>query len=97
MKLLDVLKFGGAEIHQATAPFVADAKSFAAGDFMSFSATLSALCPGHAWRKTLPGRRCAYGNEREPARIGHTQICRLIRPAWQEVQLRSAEERRECS
>ncbi len=37
-KLIEVLKFGGAEIHQATAPFVADGKSFAAGDFIIFTA-----------------------------------------------------------
>ncbi|MEJ0085672.1 MAG: M14 metallopeptidase family protein [Pseudomonadota bacterium] len=38
LKLIEVLKFGGAEIQQATAPFVADGKSFAAGDFIVFSA-----------------------------------------------------------
>lgn len=38
LKLLEVLKFGGAEIQQATAPFVADGKSFAAGDFVIYSA-----------------------------------------------------------
>ncbi|MEJ1960307.1 MAG: hypothetical protein WDO56_01610 [Gammaproteobacteria bacterium] len=38
LKLLEVLRFGGAEIHQATASFVADGKSFAAGDFIIFSA-----------------------------------------------------------
>lgn len=38
LKLIEVLKFGGAEIHQATAPFIADGKSFAAGDFLIFSA-----------------------------------------------------------
>ena len=38
LKLLDVLKFGGAEIHQATATFVADGKSYSAGDFVIFSA-----------------------------------------------------------
>ena len=38
LKLIEVLKFGGAEIHQATAPFVADGKAFAAGDFVIFSA-----------------------------------------------------------
>ncbi|MBL8265240.1 M14 metallopeptidase family protein [Steroidobacter sp.] len=38
LKLIEVLKFGGAEIHQATTPFVADGKAFAAGDFIIFSA-----------------------------------------------------------
>jgi hypothetical protein len=38
LKLLEVLKFGGAEIQQATAPFVADGKAFAAGDFIIFTA-----------------------------------------------------------
>jgi len=38
LKLIEVLKFGGAEIHQATAPFVAEGKSFAAGDYIVFSA-----------------------------------------------------------
>jgi hypothetical protein len=38
LKLIEVLEFGGAEIQQATAPFVADGKSFAAGDFIVYSA-----------------------------------------------------------
>ncbi len=38
LKLLEVLQFGRAEIHRATAPFVADGKSFAAGDFIVFTA-----------------------------------------------------------
>ena len=38
VKMLEVLKFGGAEVQQATAPFVADGRSFAAGDFVIFSA-----------------------------------------------------------
>ena len=38
LKLIDAMKFGGAEIHQAAAPFTADGKSFAAGDFIIYSA-----------------------------------------------------------
>jgi hypothetical protein len=38
LKLIEVLKFGGAEIHRANAPFVADGKSFSAGDYIIFSA-----------------------------------------------------------
>ncbi len=38
LKLLEVLHFGDADIHRATADFVADGKAFSAGDFIVYSA-----------------------------------------------------------